>query len=68
MNRTDKLVDGYITENQQCPFSEECCDRTCPRYRRIAPNKFSCGMARAFNIISKNQLNEFARKQKIGNL
>ena len=55
-----KLVDGCIPANTVCPFWNECeirMDR-CPRPDKVKPHEFSCGAARGFDIIKKDNGNE----------
>lgn len=51
------LVNGKIPATLPCPWINECKikDSNCPTVENPKNNLFSCGMARAFSLISKTK-------------
>lgn len=46
-----KLVDGLVPEGKSCPYTDVCdLKKNCPKVQ-ATPNNFSCGAARAFDIV-----------------
>ena len=50
------LQNGKIPEQSECPFYEQCTWSTpnCPVSDNLKDNAFSCGIARAFSLITSN--------------
>jgi hypothetical protein len=57
-----KLIYGYVKENEPCPYSLECGDNHCPRFNQARSNQFSCGLARAYDIIHRSNLKKKNKK------
>jgi hypothetical protein len=56
-----KLLDGRIPAYQECPFRKDCRiaqDNECHHMGKFSANEFSCGLARAFDLIQR-----YERKQ-----
>ena len=56
-----KLVDGRIPAYQECPFRKDCRiaqDSECHRMGKFVAHEYSCGLARAFDLIQR-----YERKQ-----
>ena len=54
MKQKGKLKNGRIPQYTECPFKEECCEHInshCAHNGKNHKVEFSCGYARAFNLI-----------------
>lgn len=52
-----KLVDGRIPAHTECPFRSQCAmvvHNTCHHKGKEHNNAFSCGAARAYDLIQRN--------------
>jgi len=58
MKNSSKLVNGKIPKNTTCPFLKDCLSPTCPHKGVNHSIEFSCGYARAFDLLHRYGLEE----------